>query len=200
MYCASGKYVGRTFGNLKILDLYIDIRKTRNKRHMVKCVCLLCNSIKFFKLIYVKANKNFILDCGCTKPPQHSKHPLYRIWTGINGRCYNVKHLQFYCYGGRGIQNYWKNDPLGFIEYIDANLGPRPSLKHGLDRIDNDKGYEPCNLRWATAKEQCNNKTYTNQRKVENLKIVLKQLKKENIKFKTKFKQLSGVKWQMKSG
>ena len=43
-------------------------------------------------------------------------------------------------------------------EWVVINIGLRPSPQHNLDRRDNDKGYEPGNLRWATATEQNQNK------------------------------------------
>lgn len=50
----------------------------------------------------------------------------------------------------------WRDSPEGFLNYIDRELGPRPE-GHSLDRVNNNKGYEPNNLRWATAQEQADN-------------------------------------------
>jgi hypothetical protein len=67
-------------------------------------------------------------------------------------RCTNDKLRLWHRYGGRGIKVYelWLNDFEAFFQHI----GPRPSPKHSVDRIDNDRGYEPGNVRWATVKEQ----------------------------------------------
>lgn len=70
-------------------------------------------------------------------------------------RCRNKNHLWYPEYGGRGIQvcerwNVFKN-------FLD-DMGPKPTPKHTLDRINNDGHYEPSNCRWATQKEQNKNK------------------------------------------
>lgn len=81
--------------------------------------------------------------------------PEYRAWQQMRLRCLDPEHAAYASYGGRGITvcDRWREDPAAFI----ADLGPKPSPKHELDRIDNDKGYEPGNVRWATPEQQVRN-------------------------------------------
>ena len=80
----------------------------------------------------------------------------YRIWGGIKTRCTNKNAPDYDRYGGRGITMY--DEWLGSFDAFFSYLGPRPSKQHSVDRIDNDKGYEPGNVRWATKMEQGRNK------------------------------------------
>jgi len=68
-------------------------------------------------------------------------------------RCRRSSSSDYYLYGARGIQFLFDS-----FEQFYAELGPRPSPKHSLDRVNNDGHYEPGNVRWATAKEQASNK------------------------------------------
>jgi hypothetical protein len=92
-----------------------------------------------------------------------TKSPLLRLWYGVLYRCHNSRCHVYKYYGGRGISVYdqWRHGKAGyesFAAYIIEHLGTKPSQKHSLDQIDNDRGYEPGNLRWATHAEQRNNR------------------------------------------
>jgi hypothetical protein len=81
------------------------------------------------------------------------KLPEYLSWNSMRQRCCNPNALNYENYGGRGIEvcERWQ-----LFENFVADMGKRPE-NHSLDRIDNDKGYEPGNCRWATRKEQSSN-------------------------------------------
>jgi hypothetical protein len=85
-----------------------------------------------------------------------SRTAIYNAWFGMIERCRNKKHKAYKNYGGRGITvcDRWCESVANFI----ADMGPRPSTRHTLDRIDNDGNYEPTNCRWATWDVQSRNK------------------------------------------
>lgn len=101
--------------------------------------------------------------CGCSRRSVgmdgSSEHPLYRTWKHIIDRCTNPNARQWKDYGGRGIAicSEWRLSFAAFAAYIELVLGDKPTTKHTLDRIENDSGYEPGNVRWATRKVQSRN-------------------------------------------
>lgn len=84
-----------------------------------------------------------------------TSHWLHPRWSGIKARCYNPRCPQYGDYGGRGIQmsEDWVNDFWAFADWVEENLGPCPP-GYTLDRVDNDEGYVPGNLRWADRRTQ----------------------------------------------
>ena len=106
--------------------------------------------------------------CGCTNrsPLTHgmagrlddrgTRVPEYRAWGNIVQRCTKPSNPQWKNYGGRGITicDRWRESFAAFME----DMGPKPSPDHTIDRIDNERGYEPGNCQWATKKQQCRNR------------------------------------------
>lgn len=102
--------------------------------------------------------------CGCLSREMVSarfkthgltKTRIHDIWRNMLSRCGNKKSPHYKRYGAKGITVCEKwNDFTAFL----SDVGNPPTEKHSIDRIDNARGYEPGNVRWATASEQQRNK------------------------------------------
>lgn len=113
-------------------------------------------------VMFNSLTKGTSTSCGCSRiqrptPERTSRRMMRTIYEGIKTRCHNKNHPSFKNYGARGITicHRWLDSFDAFL----ADVGPRPSPSHSLDRFPDPNGnYEPSNVRWATRQDQQRNR------------------------------------------
>jgi hypothetical protein len=165
--------IGERFGRLVIVEeiepRFRSYKKNPNhKTRTFKCMCD-CGNMSVAAINNLRSGHTG--SCGCLQREagqrngeiSHPKHGMcgaaeYRAWCNMIQRCSNPKATRYDRYGGRGIRvcERWGNSFDAFF----ADVGPRPSAWHSIDRYPNNDGnYEPDNVRWATAAEQQQNQS-----------------------------------------
>ena len=163
-----GKFINlseKKFNNLTVL------KRMTNRKKQTMWLCK-CDCGKEVVVSSANLKSGHTKSCGCYALKEKSKrmkekNPTYKhglsnsrlfeIWRAMKKRCYLKTHVHYKNYGARGIRvcEEWKNDFMNFYNWAMAN-GYRDDLT--IDRINPDGNYEPNNCRWATYKEQNNNK------------------------------------------
>lgn len=150
---AAADRVGQSFGRLTVLAI---VRRDSHGHAIMSCSCV-CGEVVEVSLGDLVTGHT--RSCGCLKKDSLTTHGLcrsseYRTWVNMLDRCINSNTPRYCDYGGRGITvcESWLK-----FENFYADMGPRPSKDHSIDRKDNNGGYCKDNCRWATRDQQDNN-------------------------------------------
>ncbi len=150
--------INSKFNRLKIINI--------TNYNTVYCICE-CGNYTTVKLNDLKSGNT--KSCGCLKKELDKTRTLrhgysrrgklkkeYVSWAGMKYRCLNPNCRAYDRYGGRGIKVFkpW----IDSFETFLKDVGPCPSNKHSLDRINTNGHYYPSNVRWATTKQQAINR------------------------------------------
>ncbi len=165
---------GRQFGKLTVIRF---AGRGDHGRSMWLCRCS-CEAATETVVAANNLKSGTSTSCGCSRKGRTGQtnpcfrhggihSPEYRCWYGMIRRCRDDNDPNWHHYGGRGIKvcDQWQGKK-GFANFL-ADMGPRPSPKHSIDRLNVNGNYEPDNCAWRTWKEQernrRNNRTLTHR-------------------------------------
>jgi hypothetical protein len=150
---------GQTFGRLTARK-FLGRDKKQIPIWRFRCTCGATKDAGSYRVV-----RGDTQSCGClaketsrargkaSKTHGLSKAPEYKIFREARRRCTDPNHDNYKSYGGRGIQFKFES-----FQQFYAELGPRPTPKHSVDRKNSHGHYETGNVRWATACQQCQNR------------------------------------------
>jgi hypothetical protein len=176
----------KKFGRLTVIKPVIELGK---RKWVCKCEC------GSERTVYSQSLKSGLTkSCGCLRSESSSKRftthgkrqlPEYAVWNMMIQRCENARNASFIRYGGRGICVCL---PWHDFSIFYADMGPRPSEWHTIERINNDGDYTPVNCVWALKTRQANNRRSSRYIEFRGRRMTLRQIFEETncgIKFDT---------------
>lgn len=162
--------INEKFGRLTVIS-YIGMSKNSMKMWKCKCDCG-----KIVEVRQGNLKNGHTKSCGCLQQEvrvtsntthghtsNHKNSKTFNAWVNMKKRCFDKNNKSYHNYGGRGITvcDRW----MKFENFLE-DMGC-PSSELTLDRINTDGNYEPSNCRWATQKEQQNNRRNNVSRRAE---------------------------------
>lgn len=143
--------IGKQFGLWTVLG---EAPNDTNGKRTVLCRCR-CGTERILATSRIVCNRTG--SCGCVATTHGMRYTKeYKAWLSMRRRCLKPSCSQYENYGGRGITVF--GEWISSFEAFYSHIGECPSDSCSLDRIDNSRGYEPGNVRWANWNEQARNR------------------------------------------